>query len=128
MPTKRGAPDGGLRTPRRLSPDHLRAPEEPASVDRSEPEQSDPDQRRSRITSPFWARPGARSGKSNGAKVIAEEALDAGERVCILDPTGAWWGLRLKANGKPSSYPVVIFGGLHGDVVIGRGQGAAVAE
>jgi len=68
------------------------------------------------------------SGKSNGAKVIVEELLDARERVCVLDPTGAWWGLRLKANGKPSSYPVVIFGGLHADVQIGRTHGAAVAE
>jgi hypothetical protein len=68
------------------------------------------------------------SGKSNGAKVIAEEALDAGERVCVVDPTGAWWGLRLKANGKPSNYPVVIFGGLHGDVAITGHQGAAVAD
>lgn len=68
------------------------------------------------------------SGKSNGAKVIAEEALEAGERVCIIDPTGSWWGLRLKANGKPSNYPVVIFGGLHSDVAIDRAHGAAVAE
>jgi hypothetical protein len=68
------------------------------------------------------------SGKSNAAKVIVEDSLDAGERVCILDPTGAWWGLRLGATGKPSKYPVVIFGGLHGDVPIGREHGAAVAE
>lgn len=33
------------------------------------------------------------SGKSNAAKVIVEESLDAGERVCVLDPTGAWWVL-----------------------------------
>jgi DNA helicase HerA-like ATPase len=32
------------------------------------------------------------SGKSNGAKTLAEEALDAGERLCVVDPTGAWWG------------------------------------
>lgn len=68
------------------------------------------------------------SGKSNGAKVIVEDALDTGERVCVLDPTGAWWGLRLKRDGKPSKYPVVIFGGLHADVQIGREHGAAVAE
>lgn len=68
------------------------------------------------------------SGKSNAAKTIVEASLDAGERVCVLDPTGAWYGLRLKANGKPSKYPVVIFGGLHGDVPIGREHGAAVAE
>jgi hypothetical protein len=68
------------------------------------------------------------SGKSNGAKVIVEELLDASERVCILDPTGAWWGLRLKDDESASQYPVVIFGGLHADVEIGRTHGAAVAE
>lgn len=68
------------------------------------------------------------SGKTNSAKVIVEQSLDAGERVCVIDPTGSWYGLRLKANGKPSSYPVVIFGGLHADVQIGRAHGQAVAE
>jgi DNA helicase HerA-like ATPase len=68
------------------------------------------------------------SGKSNAVKVLVEEGLDAGERTCVIDPTGAWWGLRLKADGKPSKYPVVIFGGLHADVQIGRRHGQAVAE
>lgn len=68
------------------------------------------------------------SGKSNGAKVIVEALLDAGERVCIVDPTGSWYGLRLNADGKPSRYPVVIFGGLHADVPIGPSHGAMVAE
>jgi hypothetical protein len=69
------------------------------------------------------------SGKSNAAKVIVEDALDTGERVCVIDPTGAWWGMRLGRKGKPSGgYPVVIFGGLHADVPIGREHGAAVAE
>jgi hypothetical protein len=37
-------------------------------------------------------------------------------------------GLRLNANGKPSAYPVVILGGLRGDVAITAHNGAAVAE
>jgi hypothetical protein len=68
------------------------------------------------------------SGKSNAAKVIVEDSLDTGERVCVLDPTGAWWGLRLRRDGRPSKYPVVIFGGLHADVAIGPAHGAAIAE
>lgn len=68
------------------------------------------------------------SGKSNAAKVIVEEQLAAGERVCIIDPTGAWWGLRLNPDGSPSPYQVVIFGGLHADVQIGGDHGAAVAD
>lgn len=68
------------------------------------------------------------SGKSNAAKTIVEADLDAGERVCVLDPTGSWYGLRLTAKGKPSPYRVVIFGGAHADVQIGAAHGAAIAE
>lgn len=56
------------------------------------------------------------SGKTSAAKRgLVEPALDAGRRVCILDPTGAWWGLRLKADGKGKGYPIYIFGGDHAD-------------
>jgi hypothetical protein len=68
------------------------------------------------------------SGKSNAAKIIVERGLEAGERICIIDPTGSWYGLRLKANGEPSDYPVVIFGGLHADKQISGRHGAAIAE
>lgn len=69
------------------------------------------------------------SGKSNAAKVIAEDLMDRGERVCVIDPTGTWWGLRLDAKGKKASpYPVVIFGGQRGDIPIEAGNGAAIAE
>lgn len=68
------------------------------------------------------------SGKSNAAKTIVEAALDRGERICVLDPTGAWYGLRLTAKGKPSPYPVVIFGGAHADLQIAAEHGAAIAE
>jgi hypothetical protein len=68
------------------------------------------------------------AGKSNAAKTIVEDLLDAGERVCAVDPTGTWWGLRLKPNGKPSPYRILIFGGQHADVQIGGRDGAAIAE
>jgi uncharacterized protein len=58
------------------------------------------------------------SGKTTTAKGFAESLIDSGKRVCAIDPTGVWWGLRLKADGKTSSYPVVIFGGQHADVPI----------
>ena len=51
------------------------------------------------------------SGKSNLAKTIAEDLLAQGARVCVIDPTGTWWGLRLMADGDtPSGHPIVIFG------------------
>lgn len=68
------------------------------------------------------------SGKSNAAKTVVEGLLDRGERVCVLDPTGTWFGLRLTRKGKPSPYPIVIFGGVHADIPIGGAHGAAIAE
>lgn len=68
------------------------------------------------------------SGKSNLAKVITESLLDEGQRVCAIDPTGTWWGLRLTRAGKPSKYPIVIFGGHHADLPIGPTHGRAIAE
>jgi hypothetical protein len=69
------------------------------------------------------------SGKSNAAKTAVEILLARGERVCAIDPTGTWWGLRLRDDGKkPSPWPVVIFGGEHADLPLGPNHGAAVAE
>lgn len=68
------------------------------------------------------------SGKSNAAKTVVEELLGRGERVCIVDPTGTWFGLRLTRTGEPSPYPIVIFGGNHADLAIGGAHGAAIAE
>ena len=68
------------------------------------------------------------SGKSNLAKIIAEKLLAQGERVCVIDPTGTWWGLRLMADGSPSGHQIVILGGEHGDVRIAAGHGQAVAN
>lgn len=69
------------------------------------------------------------SGKSNAAKTAAERLLSAGKRVCSIDPTGTWWGLRLSSDGKrPSPWPVVIFGGEHADLPIDATHGAAIAE
>lgn len=68
------------------------------------------------------------SGKSNLAKVMAEELMAAGERVCVIDPTGTWWGLRLKKTGKPSQFKPVIFGGEHADIEISEHHGAVIAE
>lgn len=69
------------------------------------------------------------SGKSNAAKVIAEDLMRRGERVCAVDPTGTWWGLRLQRDGKkPSDLSPMIFGGQRGDLAIGGAHGAAIGE
>lgn len=70
----------------------------------------------------------AGSGKTVCAKGIAENLLDADGRVCVIDPTGVWFGLRSAANGKKAAYPVVIFGGEHADIPINERHGEAIAE
>jgi hypothetical protein len=69
-----------------------------------------------------------RSGKSSKMRVIVEHLLDHERPVCIIDPKGDWWGLKSSADGKRAGYPIVIFGGEHGDVPLNPHAGAAVAE
>lgn len=68
------------------------------------------------------------AGKSSALRSIVEPMLDDKMPVCIIDPKGDWWGLKLSANGKNAGYPMVIFGGKHADVPINEHSGAHVAE
>ena len=69
------------------------------------------------------------SGKTYAAKGLVEQLLDRGTRVCIIDPLGVWWGLRLGADGSaPAPYSVVVFGGRHADVSLTTGMGAALGR
>lgn len=68
------------------------------------------------------------SGKTYAAKGLVERLLDEKRRVCILDPTGAWYGLRSSVDGKRPGYPVAVFGGSHGDVHIAEHSGEALAK
>lgn len=68
------------------------------------------------------------SGKTFAAKGIVEGILAAKGHVCVIDPTGAWSGLRSSANGKRAGFPIVIFGGDHADVPLTASSGEAIAE
>lgn len=68
------------------------------------------------------------SGKTYAAKGIVERLLDQRRQVCTLDPTGAWWGLRLDADGKGKGYDVILLGGAHADIPLAERSGAAVAR
>jgi hypothetical protein len=70
----------------------------------------------------------AGSGKTYEAKGFVERLLDIGARVAIVDPLGVWWGLRASADGSAGGYPVVVFGGRHGDVPITAQMGAALGR
>ncbi|MBK8916438.1 MAG: hypothetical protein IPM64_17875 [Phycisphaerales bacterium] len=61
------------------------------------------------------------SGKTNTAGAVAEELLDAGQPIVVIDPTDAWWGLR-------SGYKVLIFGGSHADLPLQETDGRTIAE
>lgn len=68
------------------------------------------------------------SGKSYAAKGIVERLLKSGRQVCVVDPTAAWWGLRLGADGKSRGFDVVLLGGRHADIPLAPRSGEAVAR
>lgn len=69
------------------------------------------------------------SGKSYAAQGIVERLIAKRQRVCVIDPTDRYWGLRLLDDGKkPSGHDVVIFGGQHADLPLAATHGAALAE
>lgn len=69
-----------------------------------------------------------RVGKTYTASVIVEEFIHQGIPVVVLDPTGAWWGLRSSADGKKDGFPVVIIGGDHADVPLDEHAGKVIAD
>jgi hypothetical protein len=72
----------------------------------------------------FMGRTGG--GKSYAASKLAELMLEAGAQVVVIDPVGAWHGLRLPGRGAGFEIPVL--GGLHGDVPLEPTGGALVAD
>lgn len=48
------------------------------------------------------------AGKSNCAAVMAEQMWSAGLPFVVVDPVGAWWGLRSAADGKAPGLPIPI--------------------
>lgn len=68
------------------------------------------------------------SGKTYNAGTAVEKLLIAKARAVICDPLGVWYGLRLQADGKTPAFPVVIFGGPHGDLPLNEHSGAVIGE
>jgi hypothetical protein len=68
------------------------------------------------------------SGKTNVAKGGVERLLTMGRRVCVVDLLDAWWGLRVKPDGKSKAFDVAIFGGAHADLPINEHAGAMVGQ
>jgi uncharacterized protein len=68
------------------------------------------------------------SGKSNTGVVLAEEMHRAGGQIIVLDPVGAWWGLKSSADGTEAGLPIYIFGGSHGDLPLEPTAGQKMAQ
>lgn len=68
------------------------------------------------------------AGKSNAAAVMAEAMYRARLPFCVIDPVGAWWGLRSSSDGTGPGLAIPIFGGYHGDVPLERGGAELVAD
>lgn len=68
------------------------------------------------------------AGKSNAARVMAEEMFKAGLPFVAVDPVGSWRGLRASRDGKGPGLAIPIFGGRWGDVPLERGGGQLLAD
>lgn len=68
------------------------------------------------------------SGKTYTGKGLVERMLRDKRRVCVLDPTGVWWGLRSSVDGHAAGFPIAVFGGPHADVPIGEHSGMALGK
>ncbi|HWE81142.1 MAG TPA: DUF87 domain-containing protein [Gaiellaceae bacterium] len=55
------------------------------------------------------------AGKTNTGRVLAEELAAAGVTTVVVDPVGAWWGLRHAADARGRGLDVPVYGGEHGD-------------
>ncbi len=67
-------------------------------------------------------------GKTYTASVMAEEMLTAGQQVVVLDPTGAWFGLRSSADGRGPGFPILVAGGDQGDIPLQDRAGEIMAR
>lgn len=68
------------------------------------------------------------TGKTSTAVVLVEEAASAGAQFAVIDPTGAWYGLRSSGDGKRAGLDVIVFGGDHADLPIEAGSGDFLAR
>jgi ABC-type dipeptide/oligopeptide/nickel transport system ATPase component len=68
------------------------------------------------------------SGKTQTARKFAESMLEIDQHIAVLDPTGAWWGLRSSADGLSEGYAIVVFGGRHADAPLTPDSGTMLAK
>jgi hypothetical protein len=67
------------------------------------------------------------TGKSSTGVVLVEE-MAAHAPFVVIDPTGAWFGLRTSRDGKRAGLDCVVLGGHEGDVALEPTGGQVVAD
>ncbi|HEY1088433.1 MAG TPA: helicase HerA-like domain-containing protein [Archangium sp.] len=78
------------------------------------------------VTEKFAIPAGSGAGKTYTALKLMELMLDINAQVIGIDPIGTLWAIRSGAKGKGGGYPVVVFGGTHGDIPLHPEAGEAV--
>jgi uncharacterized protein len=68
------------------------------------------------------------AGKSNAGTVLVEEMHGGGLPLAVIDPKGDWWGIRSNQAGTGPGLPILVLGGLHGDLPLTATSGPMVAE
>lgn len=68
------------------------------------------------------------SGKSTTAKGAVETLLSQGRRVCIVDLTDVWFGLRRSADNTQDAFAIPIFGGRYADMLLPPSAGATIGQ
>ncbi len=68
------------------------------------------------------------AGKTVTGKGYVEQLLADGRQVIVIDPTGAWWGMRSNAAGDGPGLHIAVFGGLHGNAPLEADDGFRLAE
>jgi uncharacterized protein len=68
------------------------------------------------------------TGKTSTAVVAVEEAAAAGAQFVVIDPTGAWYGLKSSGDGEGPGLDCVVMGGHNADVPLDSDAGEVVAR
>lgn len=69
------------------------------------------------------------SGKTSTEKLLVEQAVAEGFRVCVLDSIKSdWWGITSSADGKKPGLPFRILGGPRGHVPLHSSAGKAIGK
>ncbi len=69
------------------------------------------------------------AGKTSTEKLLIEQVVDNGARVCILDTIKSdWWGITSSADGKRPGLPFKILGGPRGHVPLHSSAGKAIGQ